>query len=220
MGTTDEKEIEQTIKTMKDNKALRPNSIRTKILKGYSKTPSKPLPELINFLLNQDKFSRILKVAKVIPIDKIGDKSERDNCWPISLILNKLIRKKETVHERLHSFLEKELHLFEGQFWSKNNWSADALIYTTKYERCTGDKGLHNFVAFLDFKKAFDRVNRDILNKFTHYGIRGQANNWFHSYLTHRVQFLSLNRLNSQPYLTSDRVPQGIFISLWPAQVN
>ena len=65
---------------MKDNKFLGPNSIRTKILKGYSKTPSKPLAELINFLLNQDKFSRILKVAKVIPIHKIGDKSECDNC--------------------------------------------------------------------------------------------------------------------------------------------
>ena len=65
---------------MKDNKALCPDSIRTKILKGDTKTPCKPLPELINFLLNQDKFSRILKVAKVIPIHKIGDNSECDNC--------------------------------------------------------------------------------------------------------------------------------------------
>ena len=87
-------------------------------------------------------------------------------------------------------------------------------LYIQQSIRDAGDKGLHTCVAFLDFKKAFDRVNRDIVNKFTHYGIRGQANNWFHSYLTHRVQFLSLNGLNSQPYLTSDRVPQGLVISL------
>ena len=44
MRPTDEKEIEQKIKAMKDNKALGPNSIRTKILKVHSKTLSKPIP--------------------------------------------------------------------------------------------------------------------------------------------------------------------------------
>ena len=48
MRPTDEKEIEQKIKAMKDNKAYGPNSIRTKILKVHSKTLSKPLAELIN----------------------------------------------------------------------------------------------------------------------------------------------------------------------------
>ena len=101
MRPTDEKEIEQKIKAMKDNKALGPNSIRTKILKVHSKTLSKPLAELINQSLNQGKFPTILKIAKVIPIHKRGDKSECDNYRPISLISNisKLIEK--TVHERL-----------------------------------------------------------------------------------------------------------------------
>ena len=114
MRPTDENEIEQKIKAMKDNKALGPNSIRTKILKVHSKTLSKPLAELINLSLNQGKFPAILKIAKVIPIHKRGDKSECCNYRPISLISNisKLIEK--TVHERLYSFLEKEQLLFEG----------------------------------------------------------------------------------------------------------
>ena len=62
---------------MKDNKALGPNSIKTKILKVHSKTLSKSLAELIN-LLNQGKFPKILKIAKVIPIHKRGDKSGCD----------------------------------------------------------------------------------------------------------------------------------------------
>ena len=53
---------------------------------------------------------------------------------------------------------------------------------------------------FLDFKKAFDTVNHDsLLSKLAHYGIRGQANNWLHSYLTQRVQFTRVNKFNSQP---------------------
>ena len=66
MRPTDEKEIEQKIKAMKDNKALGPNSIRTKIFKVHSKTLSKPLAELINLLLNQDKFPTILKLYRFI----------------------------------------------------------------------------------------------------------------------------------------------------------
>ena len=96
MGPTDEKEIEQKIKVMKDKKNLGPNSIRTKSLKVHSKTLSKPLAELINLLLNQGKFPAILKIATVIPIHKRGDKSECDNYRPISLIskISKLIERQ------------------------------------------------------------------------------------------------------------------------------
>ena len=61
---------------MKDNKALGPNTIRTKILKVHSKILSKPIAELINLWLNQGKFPTILKTAKVTPIHKRGNKSE------------------------------------------------------------------------------------------------------------------------------------------------
>ena len=173
MRPTDEKEIEQKIKATKDNKALDPNSIKTKILKVHSKTLGKLLAELINLSLNQGKFPTILKRAKVIPIHKKGDKSECDNYRPITLISNisKLIEK--TVHERLYSFLEKEQLLFEGQFGFRNNRSTtDALIDITERIRNACDKGLYACGAFLDF------------SKLAHYGIRGQANNWFQSYLT------------------------------------
>ena len=139
MRPIDKKEIEQKIKAMKDNKALAPNSIRTKILKVHSKTLSKPLAELINLSLNQGKFPTILKIAKVIPIHKRGDKSECDNYRPTSLIstIRKLIEK--TVHERLYSFLEKEQLLFEGQFGFRNKrTTTDSLIdiYNRRNKKC------------------------------------------------------------------------------------
>ena len=66
MRSTNEKKSEQK-KAMRD-KALGPNSIRTKILKVHSKTLSKHLAELINLSLNQGKFPTILRMAKVILI--------------------------------------------------------------------------------------------------------------------------------------------------------
>ena len=116
MSPTNAQEVEQKLKTLKSNKAVEPNSIPTKILKTYSKSLSKPLSELINLSFVQGKFPTILKIAKIIPIHKKGDQSERDNYRPTSLISNisKLLEK--LVHERLYSFLEKEKLLFEGQY--------------------------------------------------------------------------------------------------------
>ena len=64
------------------------------------------------------------------------------------------------MHERLYSFLEKEQLLFEGQFGFRNNRSTtDALIDITERIGNACDKDLYACGAFLDFKKAFDRVN-------------------------------------------------------------
>ena len=62
--------------------------------------------------------------------------------------------------------------------------------------------------VFVDFQKAFDTVNHDILiNKLDHYGIRGIENNWFRSYLTGRTQYVSILGFDSITKPISHGVP-------------
>ena len=65
-------------------------------------------------------------------------------------------------------------------------------------------------LLLIDFSKAFDMVDHDILlQKLQHYGIRGNAINWVKSYLNNRMQFVSIDGKNSMTKTLTYGVPQG-----------
>ena len=69
-------------------------------------------------------------------------------------------------------------------------------------------EGCHSTVA--DLSKAFDTVNHHIiLRKLENYEIKGIANQWFHSYLSNRKQFVSIFNDKSEELTITFGVPQG-----------
>jgi hypothetical protein len=72
------------------------------------------------------------------------------------------------------------------------------------------DKGDFSATIFLDFSKAFDMVNHEILlQKLDHYRIRGTANSWVRSYLFERKQFCTFGDKISTTKNITCGVPQG-----------
>lgn len=67
---------------------------------------------------------------------------------------------------------------------------------------------------FLDFSKAFDTVNHNILiEKLDYYGIHGVTKDWFTSYITNRYQYVSLGQTESEFQPVFCGVPQGSVLS-------
>ena len=63
---------------------------------------------------------------------------------------------------------------------------------------------------FLDFSKAFDTINHDILlAKMYKYGIRGLPHRWFASYLNERQQYVKIGNCESSKSTITCGVPQG-----------
>ena len=65
-------------------------------------------------------------------------------------------------------------------------------------------------ILLVDFKKAFDLVDHQILlSKLKLYGISSEALMWFDTYLTNRRQLVSLNNCRSDFEKVTCGVPQG-----------
>jgi hypothetical protein len=80
----------------------------------------------------------------------------------------------------------------------------------TETIRSALDSGNVTCGVFVDFQKAFDTVNHEILlQKLEHYGFRGVINQWFRSYLTDRSQKVVINGIESDNKIMHHGVPQG-----------
>ena len=153
-----------------------------------------------------------MKLSKAIPVFKEkGSNIECSNYRPISLLsnINKIFEK--LMYKRLYNFLTKHNCIYKSQFRFLKHHSANhALIDLTENIRKSLDKSEFAVGIFIDLQKAFDTVDHKILlEKLNYYGIRGVANNWFKSYLTNRLQFVSINGFNSDEVMMQFGVPQG-----------
>ena len=72
------------------------------------------------------------------------------------------------------------------------------------------DNGQYACGIYVDFKKAFDTDNDNILlDKLVYYGVRGIENNWFKTYLINRKLNVAVNCQTSDNALIEFRAPQG-----------
>ena len=88
------------------------------------------------------------------------------------------------------AYLEINGILCDSQYGFREKHSTEhALIDIVNQVQSHFDKGMLSCGVFIDLKKAFDTMDHCILlQNLYHYGIRVIINDWFHSYLTDRVQ--------------------------------
>ena len=187
-----EDEIEYIIDNLNSRKAVRPNSIPTHILKELKNILKIPLAIIVNTYFQTGFFPKQCKITHITPIFKIGDRLDSSNYRPISLLSNigKIFEK--AIYIRLYKFLHNFKCLYKKQFGFRNfHWTSHALMSITEEIRQVINKDKFACDVFLDFQKAFDAVNHNILiAKLNYYGIRRITLDWFQSYLTNRKQEL------------------------------
>ena len=182
-------------------------------LKAASTIPgiNEVLSNIINSSFEQGVFPSQLKIAKVVPIHKSGPKNDVANYRPISLLpaFSKIFEK--LMHQRVYNFLEINSSLNDLQFGFRSGRSCEHALLVAQNEILASlSKKQISLLLLIDFSKAFDMVNHNILlDKLEHYGIRGIANTWFKSYLSNRQQYVSIKGKASSKQSLQYSVPQG-----------
>jgi hypothetical protein len=207
----DNTELTREIHKLKIGKAPGIDGIQNKLLKSISNTVVPVLSHIFNICMLRGIYPSALKIAKVIPLYKKGDRTLPENYRPISLLpcVNKLLEK--LIEKRLRLFLEKQNIFYDFQFGFRSGHStSQALLEITNNIRSLLEKGQNVLGLYLDLKKAFDTVNHNILkSKLLNYGIRGNCYDLLSSYLSNRVQMTYVNGVYSAKEFVSTGVPQG-----------
>jgi len=204
-------EIEKLIDSLDTKKSTGPNSVPIFILKTFKKFFSFWLSKLVNICFVIGTFPYILKIAKVTPLHKKDSKLDYLNYRPISLlsVFSKIYEK--LIYSRTYHFLCENKLINSKQFGFRSNHSTNhALLNITERIKALVDKGQYVCGIFIDLEKAFDTVNHKILcEKLKYYGLRGNVNKLFQSYLSNRKQFVSIKGFDSESKDLKCGVPQG-----------
>ena len=111
----------------------------------------------------------------------------------------------------LSVFLRDNNLLYELQSAFKSRHSTEtALIRLTDQILKNMDNDEVNGLVFIDFRKAFDVIDHELLlKKLSIYGATPSTVAWFKSYLSERKEFISLGKTTSKQLTVKQGVPQG-----------
>ena len=207
----DEEDIAAAIKSIPMHSAPGPDGIPAKVLKECVEELKRPIYLLWRCSLDSGWVPAKLKQSYVVPIFKKGNRSFPQNYRPISLVshISKIFEK--VVVKALTSYLN-DLDLFNKQqhgFRSGRSCLSQLIEHHQQVAAILETRGNVD-VVYLDFAKAFDKVDYGILlQKLKSMGICGLLLKWLHSFLTDRRQAVSVEGSLSTEGPVLSGVPQG-----------
>ena len=204
-------DIENAIDEIHKDAATIDSDIPAMVLKEYKSLLSYPIYLIWKKSFDSESVPSDMKTQSINPIFKKGDKSLPSNYRPISLtshlikIFERVIRQKLVAYLETNNLLSKNQHGFR-----KGRSCLTHLLKHVDDVIQSMLNGNEHDVVYLDFAKAFDKVDHEILlNKLKAFGITGKLFSWIKQFLVDRNQFVTVNGVKSFLAFVISGVPQG-----------
>ena len=216
--------VRKHLAQLKSTKSPGHDNLPPRLLKDGANAIAKPLTHIINLSFKTSLVPNKLKIARVIPLYKSGNKALPGNYRPISVLpaLSKILER--VAYEQIADHLEKYNMLTSCQFGFRKRYNTElAVTLFTDNIRREMDHGKLTGAVFIDLQKAFDTVEHSIiLKKLPYYGISSAELIWVKSYLKDRYQFVQCGNSRSSCQLVKYGVPQGSILGplLFLIQIN
>ena len=154
------------------------NNISSMIVKEAFKILTPEVIRMFNLSIETSSFPEAWKKGLVIPIPKSGNLKLVKNYRPISSLPlpGKILEK--LVQSQLSDYLEKEGPLNETQHgFRKNHSTIHSVAQLTSYINTKMDSAIPTLTVFIDFRKAFDCVQHEVLlNKLSQLNLSSSVN--------------------------------------------
>ena len=208
----DESTVIDLLRKLDVSKAMGCDNIQARALKLAAVAIARPLCSPFNMSLQTGQIPLEWKSANVTPVLKNGDETQMENYRPISVlpVIAKIMER--IVFNQLYCFLQQHSMLTQHQSGFRPNHSTqDVLIKTIDDWRKSVDDDCIVGALFLDLSKAFDLIDHELLLKKMQleFGVQGNAEEWFRSYLSGRRQRVCVGQATSCWQTPRFGVPQG-----------
>lgn len=207
--TLDVHEVTQGLRNLNTLKACGPDGIPPRLLQECAFEIAPSICELFNHSLHTGQIPSEWKSANVTPVHKKDLKKPAEHYRPISLlpILGKVLERCVCV--RLYDHVRNLITNSQHGFLRRRSCVTQLLSVLHAIGQSL-DKNIQTDVVYLDFAKAFDTVDHQILlHKLASYGVSGHLYEWFTNYLSGRRQRVVVDGATSQWAPVTSGVPQG-----------
>ena len=182
-----EQDFIKEIDTVTVNSAAGPDGFPAIVLKNCKTALAKPLLILWRDNLDKGTTPKLLKTSYITPLFKGGDQGIPANYRPVALTsqITKVFEKK-ILRGKLQTFYEdNNLYNNSQHGFRKGRSCLSQLLQHTERLLSHIENGENVDVIYLDFSKAFDKVDHTILlNKLERNGVKGKILEWIKSFLT------------------------------------
>ena len=189
-NTITERELYELILQLDTSKGPGTDNLDTKSLKSIANIISSHLASLFNQSIQLGLYPQCLKIAKCVPIFKGSplDPSQPVNYRPISILtsINKIF--EHILHNQLSKYLESNnlLPRFQYGYRKQHNTNQAIADYTDYITKAIKNKKV-TIAVFMDLSKAFDTVDKTILNDKLHkLGLTELSRSLIESYMSDR----------------------------------
>ena len=207
---TTENEISKIIGPLKDSVSGW-DDLKSSMIKHVKDCITVLLVHICNRSFVTSIFPSELKIANVVPIYKSGDEMVFSNYRPVSVLPVFLKLLEGFVYNRFISHINDNKLLYEYQFGFQKGKSTHLAIMML-VDKITEalDQGDSVVRVFLEFSKAFDTVDHNVLlQKIDKYGLYGVELQWFEDNLSNRMQYVTYNNHKSLHEKVNCGVPHG-----------
>ena len=211
----DEENISDAIEKLNKNSAAGPDGIAAIFLINTRNAIKTPLKEILRKSIDEEAISDIFKLAYITPIHKGGSKQDPANYRPVSLtshvmkVFERVIKKFLIEHLEKHDLIKPNQHGFVA---GRSTQTQLLQHCSDVFEALAEDVRMDTI--YLDFAKAFDKVNHDILmKKVVKHKIKGKIASWIQNFLKNRKYRVVANGDMSEEQDVVSGVPQGTVLA-------